>query len=92
MSTVWKFPLRLTDGTQLVRTMPRDAIPVRFALQAGVPTVWCLVNEQNPQEDRHFLIVGTRHPIPDGCEYIGSCDDGPFVWHALERCSGNSRE
>jgi len=89
MSTVWKFPLRLSGGEQLVRTMPRDAIPVRLAMQNEVPTLWCLVDEKKPQEDRHFIVVGTGHPIPDGCEYIGSCDDGPYVWHAFECCTPN---
>jgi hypothetical protein len=92
MSAVWKFPLRLSGGEQLVRTMPFGAIPVRFAMQGQDPTLWCLVDERNSAQDRRFVVVGTGHPIPDGCEYIGSCDDGPYVWHAFECCTPNGPE
>ena len=81
---MWKFPLRVTDDIQLVRTMPFGAIPVRFAMQRGIPTLWCLVNERNSMQDRRFVVVGTGRPIPDSYEYIASCEDGPFVWHAFE--------
>lgn len=84
MNAIWKFPLRLTGGEQLCRTMPEGAIPVRFGLQNEIPTLWCLVNTLKPQADRYFAIVGTGHPIPDDYEYIGSVDQGPFVWHAFE--------
>lgn len=87
MSAVWKFTMRFADGEQLVRTMPFGAIPVRFGMQGGVPTLWCLVNERNSAQDRRFVIVGTGHPVPNGCEYIGTCDDGPLVWHAFECCA-----
>ena len=42
MKAVWKFPLRLSGGEQLCRVMPEGAVPVRFAMQGDVPTLWCL--------------------------------------------------
>lgn len=86
MSAVWKFPLLLMDGEQLVRTMPHGATPIRFTMQGVVPMLWCLVDEKKAREDRRFVIVGTGHPIPDSYKYIGSCDDGPYVLHAFECC------
>lgn len=84
MSVIWKFPLRLSGGEQLVRTMPTGAKPVRLAMQNGVPTLWCLCDEKAAQTDRRFVVVGTGHPVPEDYEYIGTCDDGPYVWHAFE--------
>lgn len=86
MKTIWKFPLRFTRGGEsiLVRTMPADAVPLRFSMQDDIPTVWCLVDPENALIDRRFSIVGTGHEVPNGTSYIGSCDHGPFVWHMFE--------
>jgi hypothetical protein len=84
MKQIWKFPLRLSGGEQLVRTMPADAVPVRFAMQGETPTLWCIVEPENSMIDRHFVVLGTGHPIPNGSRYLGSCDHGDFVWHAFE--------
>lgn len=84
MRTIFKYPLRLSGGEQLVRTMPADAFPLHFAMQGDTPTVWCLVDPENAQIDRYFTVVGTGHPIPNGSSYLGTCQHGQFVWHLFE--------
>lgn len=82
MRTIWKFPV--TYG-QLQRQLPRGAEIVRFADQAGGLCVWAIVDTEAPLEWRYFQLCGTGHQI--GFEYnkhVGSCEQGPFVWHLFE--------
>lgn len=89
MKAIWKFTLRFASGEQLCRTMPRDAIPIRFAMQGESPTLWVECDPKASQKDRYFAVVGTGHPVPEDWEYIGTCDQPPFVWHAFECHSSN---
>jgi hypothetical protein len=89
MKVVWKFPLHLSAGESASRVMPKGSALVRFAIQDDVPTLWCLCDPEAPKEDRYFIVVGTGHPLPEDCKYIGSTDHGPFVWHAFELGSSN---
>lgn len=84
MRIIWKHPLRFSGGEQLVRVMPVHSIPVHFGMQNGAPTLWCECDPEAPLEDRRFVVAGTGHPLPDNGMYIGSCQDGAFVWHAYE--------
>ena len=84
MRMIWKFPLYLEPGPQVVHAMPADAVVLRFRMQNRIPTLWCMVDPENAPIDRHFQIVGTGHELPNGSRYIGMAEDGPYVWHALE--------
>lgn len=80
MRQIWKFqpanhkPLKMPDGAEMVR----------FALQAGRPTIWAVVDPTARQVERTFVVVGTGQDMPEGSSYVASWDDGPFVWHLLE--------
>lgn len=65
-------------------SMPLAAIPYRVGLQNGNICLWAEVNTDEITLQRSFLIIGTGHVIPDDWRYIGSCDDGFFVWHVGE--------
>lgn len=83
---IWKFPIDLTEQVKV--SMPRGARPLHFANQEGQFAVWALVWPDNPVEDRRFQVFGTGHPIiGGGLTYIGTCLDGPFVWHLFESVS-----
>jgi hypothetical protein len=81
-TSVWKY--RITRSGANTFEMPQGAKFVRFAMQAGDPTLWAHVDPDAPFRNRQVQVFGTGHPIPDGAKYIDSCDDGPFVWHAFE--------
>lgn len=82
--TIWKFPLP-PMGDYLVLEMPRGAEILLFAVQDLVPTLWARVEPDAPLEERQFRFAGTGHPIEwDVGDHVGSCFQGPFVWHLFE--------
>ena len=86
MKVVWKFLLDLKDyaNPRFELTMPRDARILTVQMQAGIPCLWAEVYPDNPVEVRRFAIVSTGCPVPPGVSYIGTWQDGPFVWHLYE--------
>lgn len=85
MRSVWKFPLGVAPDDQTTEvTMPEGAQIVQFARQGDEPTVWALVDSDNPPEARRFRIFGTGHPLARGCRHVGTYGEGPFVWHVFE--------
>lgn len=80
-TTIWKYPLASQNGLQLIR-MPSDSIVLRFAMQDGGPCVWAEVDPEAETIMKEFVIVGTGRKLPAGLfRYVGSAEDGPFVWH-----------
>lgn len=91
MRRIFKYPLPFTPDEPAALDMPEGAEIVRLGPrgpahgQARVtPTLWALVDDDNPTEPRRFLVVGTGHPLPRGARYVGSWDSAPFVWHVVE--------
>jgi hypothetical protein len=81
--TIWKFPL--SHGVAEVQ-MPLDAEVACFDFQNGAPCIWAIVDPDVLSVTRRFEIFGTGHPLPaeDECCYVGTTQDGPFVWHLFE--------
>jgi hypothetical protein len=81
MRTIFKYPLRNhvdNDVHMLVGATLR-----RVAMQNQV-CIWAEVDTNGDHCVRRFRIIGTGWTIPDQGQYIGSCDDGPYVWHVIE--------
>ena len=78
---IWKFQL-----TADVIPMPMDAEVCTFEFQHGIPCIWAIVDPDILSTPRKFKIVGTGHEIPgpDECCYVGTTQDGDFVWHLFE--------
>ncbi len=78
---VWKYPLSTTQ-------VPVGAKPVLVGVQDGRVHVW--FEFQKPAHvPLAFMPIklefyGTGHIIPQGREHIGSCFDGPYVWHVYK--------
>jgi len=81
MTTIWKYTLQIDDGEMI--DMPRGARPLAVQVQAGDMCLWAAVDSRAPLVRHKFNIGGTGHPLPDG-EYIGSVQDGPYVWHIFD--------
>lgn len=91
MRRIFKYPLPFTPDEPAVLDMPEGAEVVRLALQGPAhgqarltPTLWALVDDDNPTEPRRFLVVGTGHALPRHARYVASWDAAPFVWHVVE--------
>ena len=82
--TIWKFPLPFPEDWPEM-DMPAGAEILHFALQDNVPTIWARVEPGAPLQRRFFRFSGTGHPLDETVgAHIGSCFQGPFVWHLFE--------
>ena len=89
--TVWKFPLALQGLISV--GMPEGAEILHLDMQGRVPTIWALVEPERPDVMRRFQLVGTGAPLAESdgfpVTHIGTCFDGPFVWHLFEAKDGS---
>lgn len=91
MRQIWKFPLDFANGEPVAVDMPESAEVLRLAMQGPAhgrahltPTIWALVDSDNPTEQRRFAVYGTGHDLPRHARYVGTWDAPPFVWHVFE--------
>lgn len=107
MRTVYRYPLEIKDGTQPVQWRKGGIIRmvgqkspdfIEVGDESGIPDrvayidLWVEIDDEIADfETRHFVIVGTGHPIPQGAEYIDSVIQrsetifgGCLVWHVFE--------
>jgi len=79
--TIWKF--EIPDSRSLI-DMPVGAQVIRVAKQGAADCIWAIVESDNALEKRLFALIGTGQVIPPDGRYLGTWDDGPFVWHLFE--------
>lgn len=66
--------------------MPADSRILSLQYQNGVACVWALLSNGAVQDAEFaFDIYGTGHSIASDAEYIGTLQQGPFVWHYFRR-------
>jgi hypothetical protein len=79
---IWKYKV------ENIIEMPKGAEILTVQIQNGQmfnACIWAKVNPENELEKRQFVVIGTGHSFDDtNCEYIGTYQDGPFVWHLFE--------
>ncbi len=91
MKTIWKYPLTMDRDWNDVY-LPFKAKVLHFGFQDKKPMLWALVDPYEANKVvRHFIIVGTGHPIMDTelqrpfkYKHINTCVEGLFVWHLFE--------
>lgn len=79
MRSVWKYPL----GTRTM-AMPQGAEILCIQMQDGCAVAWALVDTEAPLASRTFGVFGTGHEVPPDYTYVGTWQQGPFVWHLFE--------
>lgn len=91
MRTIYKYPLLLTDSQIL--HLPSSAKPLSAQLQGDQLCLWAEVEDEwNPGKEVVISIVGTGHPIPPGAvNYLGTVQQGPFVWHVYANTAMGER-
>ena len=80
---IWKYSL------ENVIEMPKGAEILTVDIQNGQmfnAQMWVKVNTENEMEKRMFEVIGTGQNFDDtNRKYIGTYQDGPFVWHVFEK-------
>lgn len=69
--------------------MPAGAEILSIQYQAGVPTIWAIIDTDNEKVNRELYVFGTGHDIPettDPLKYLATIQDPGmgFVWHVFE--------
>lgn len=80
--TIHKFPLQLTDLQQVA--MPEGARVLTAQVQSSLICLWASVDPAAKQVNRCFVIAGTGEPIDGSEQYIGTVQQGGYVWHVFE--------
>ena len=82
-TTIWKIPLGIKDEQWIDVPMGAKALTVQR--QGDTACLWVHVNPEAPVTRRPVYVYGTGNPIPDRPrqEYLGTVQDGYFVWHAF---------
>ena len=79
---IWKYKV------ENIIEMPKGAEILSVQIQNGQmfnACIWVKVNPENELEKRKFVVIGTGHSFDDtNMKYIGTYQDGPFVWHLFE--------
>ena len=83
MQTIHKYPLEVSAVNTF--QAPLDAWPLCVQMQHGKPTLWMLVTPDKDQASFQAIIFGTGHPVEsvDNRQYVGTVQDGEFVWHVF---------
>ena len=66
-------------------SMPVGAGVIAAQMQHRALCLWAEVDPEKPMERRPFMVIGTGHtPVPEYGVYIGTVQDGNFVWHVYD--------
>ena len=86
MRTIHKFVLHNLKGGDpaCYVDMPKGAKVVHVGLQMQRVCVWADVDPKAGILTRCFYLYGTGHAIDPAHRYLGTTQDGPFVWHVFE--------
>jgi len=87
MRSIWKY--RLEPGAFTLVPMPRAARILCVQVQGDLPTIWALVDPQEPTVARRIAILATGESVQDDlvvANYIGSFQlvAGALVFHAFD--------
>lgn len=84
MKFIWKYTLEITDEQTI--KMPVGLKILSAQLQANAVCIWALCDAEQRMEQRHFVIIGTGHPVPAfRLTYIATIQQECLVWHLFER-------
>ena len=85
MKTIWKYTM---NGHKAVFHMPEGAEFLDLQVQHGNPTMWFVVDDTKPLEDRTFQFFGTGHELPENIledfMFCGTFQIESFVFHTFE--------
>lgn len=90
MFKIYKYAVCPSEDPIKIKTY-RDAQILSCGLDGrGEPSIWVLINDEEPEEFLNMLCVGTGWPLDsliepfDNLGFVGTINDGPYVWHVFE--------
>lgn len=87
MKTIYKFPIE--PGVTRIMA-PGWIRPLHVAIQHGDPTLWCMVDTEQPTRVHEVHAVGTGRQIErPPHEYVDTFHQNGLVWHVFMASSGN---
>ena len=69
-------------GVQITHSIPGGKF-LALQVRSGEPQMWFEVDLSQSADTRKFFIVGTGWEF-DGGTYLGTFQEGAFVWHVYE--------
>ena len=77
--------MNITDEQTIEIPLNGEILSAQF--QNSILCIWVLVNPSEETKPRYFEIYGTGNPfeIGDNRKFIGTLQDGSFVWHLFEK-------
>lgn len=84
MRTIHKYSIERAG--MFARKLPLDSKFLCLQLQESEPQMWFEVDDNSPRQRRFFYVFGTGHEIPPetAMKYVGTWQEGAFVWHLYE--------
>jgi hypothetical protein len=84
MITIHKYRFKIDTAIHI--KMPVGANILNVGVQDGWPTMWAIVNTEQPIADRNFYIYATGQNMDEmfGHDYIATLQLNGFVWHIFE--------
>ena len=84
MRTIHKFRFPRPNA-DLDLPIASTAKPVHVAMQDYGLHMWVeLFTDHTVVTPRRFRVYGTGHDIPCDAAYVGTAQDGPYMWHVYE--------
>lgn len=94
MKTILKYPLPYGMRFGTLQMHPNAQI-LTVQMQGEYPMIWALVDTEDiakPPEDRDVYMASAGHALDDKPgRYIGTFQDGAFVWHVFDRTPGPAK-
>jgi len=82
MKTIHKNEL-LREAEKEIKT--RAGAPfITAQMQRGVICLWAMLEDSGRNVSRRIFIVGTGQDVPSNLGFIGTVQDGLFVWHIFD--------
>ena len=91
---IYKYHIKLADGEIKVE-LPETAKILCVDMQEQQPTLWAIVDPDEPLKEYTFLLLATGDEVPEGLtRYLGTCFmrtvvpgyPNGFVWHVFQKC------
>lgn len=84
MKTIYKYPINLTTEKQRL-CLPENSQLLSVQMQNEKLCVWALIDESQPMSMVRFHIFGTGDNLPDDLNavFLGTVQDGIYVWHVF---------
>lgn len=84
MRTIHKYSININEETIL--SLPANVEILSAGLDGrGHPSMWALLNPNDPTEKKTFVVKGTGSTIENNLWYVKTFKQTPFIWHLFEK-------